>query len=199
MGRHETADGLELQFGVNHIGHFLLTLLLLDTLNKTPLSRIVIVGSGAYNVGKIHFDDINLTKHYNVVRSYSQSKLADLLFARELAKRLVKCNSGVTVNVAHPGAVGTQMGVDRQTGFGKTIMKILGKVFLTPEEGAKTAVFLATDDSVSKISGEYFYRCRLRPTSKRGRDMTAAKRLFELSESICGITFDEVMPCNSTI
>ncbi len=193
LGRHETADGLELQFGVNHIGHFLLTLSLLDMMNSTTSSRIVIVGSGAYKVGRIHFDDINLTKHYNVVRSYSQSKLANLLFARELAKRLVKCNSGITVNIAHPGAVGTQMGIDRQTGFGKTIMKILGKVFLTPEDGAKTAVFLAADDSVSEISGEYFYRSHIQPTSKRGWDMASAKRLFELSEELCGKTFDEAM------
>lgn len=199
LGRHETADNLELQFGVNHIGHFLLTLLLLDLLNNTPSSRIFVVGSGAYNAGRIYFDDINLSKHYNVVRSYSQSKLSNLLFARELAVRLKKCGSGVTVNVAHPGAVGTQMGVDRQTGFGKTIMKVLSKIFLTPEEGSQTAVFLATDDSVSKTSGEYFYKSKIKPTSKRGRDMKAAKRLFELSESISGITFDEVMPCNSTI
>lgn len=193
LGRHETADNLELQFGVNHIGPFLLTLSLLDLLNNTPSSRIIIVGSGAYKVGRIHFDDINLTRHYNVVRSYSQSKLANLLFARELAERLKVYNSKVTVNVAHPGAVGTQMGVDRQTGFGKTIMKILGKVFLTPEEGSRTAVFLATDDSVSETSGEYFYKSQIWPTSKRGHDMNSAKRLFELSEDLCGVTFDEVI------
>ncbi len=191
LGRRETADGLELQFGVNHIGHFMLTLLLLASLSKAPHGRIVMVGSGAHNVGRIHFDDINL-KRYNVVRSYAQSKLCNLLFTRELAKRLKKAGSGITVNTAHPGAVGTQMGVDRDTGFGKTIMRILRPVFLTPEQGARTAVYLATDESVKNISGEYFYRCKIWRSSKRSHDMQSAAQLFELSESICGVTFDDV-------
>jgi NAD(P)-dependent dehydrogenase (short-subunit alcohol dehydrogenase family) len=190
LDRRETLDGLELQFGVNHIGHFLLTLSLLDTLAQTPSSRIVVVGSGAYKVGRIHFDDINLTKGYNVVRSYGQSKLANLLFVRELARRLEDSGIATTVNAAHPGAVGTQMGVDRSTGFGKTIMKLLGKVFLTPEEGARTAVFLATDASVSDISGEYFFKSQIWPTTPRGRDMSIAQRLYELSESICGLSLE---------
>ncbi len=107
LDRRETVDGLELQFGVNHIGHFLLTLLLLKLLSKAPGARIVMVGSGAHNVGRIHFDDINLTK-YNVVRSYAQSKLANLLFTRELAKRLQAFGGRMTINTAHPGAVGTK-------------------------------------------------------------------------------------------
>ena len=191
--RRETEDGLELQFGVNHIGHFLLTLSLLDRLAQTPSSRIVVVGSGAYKVGRIHFDDISLTKGYNVVRSYSQSKLANLLFTRELARRLKESGIATIVNAAHPGAVGTQMGVDRSTGFGKTIMKLLGKVFLTPEEGARTAVFLATDASAADISGEYFYTSQIWPTSPRSHDMDAARRLFELSESICSLSFEEAI------
>jgi NAD(P)-dependent dehydrogenase (short-subunit alcohol dehydrogenase family) len=195
--RRETADRLELQFGVNHIGHFLLTLSLLGPLSQAA-SRIVIVGSGAYKIGRIHFDDYNLTRGYNAARSYGQSKLANLLFARELARRLNDRGVGVTVNVAHPGAVGTQMGVDRSTGFGKTIMKVLGTVFLTPEDGARTAVFLATDDSVAGVSGEYFYKSRVWPTSERGRDMAAARRLFDLSESICGLTLDEALTRNAT-
>ena len=192
LDRRETSDGLELQFGVNHIGHFLLTLSLVDILSQTPASRIVVVGSGAYKVGHIHFNNINLTKGYNVARSYSQSKLANLLFTRELARRLKENGIATTINAAHPGAVGTQMGVDRSTGFGKTIMKLLGKVFLTPEEGSRTAVYLATDNSVSDISGEYFYKCRIWPTTSRGHDMEVALRLFELSESICGITLEEI-------
>ncbi len=193
LNRRETSDGLELAFGVNHIGHFLLTLLLLESLSKADRARIVVVGSGAHNVGRIHFDDINLTKGYNVVRSYAQSKLANLLFTRELAKRLKETGSGITVNTAHPGAVGTQMGVDRDTGFGKTIMRFLRLFFLTPEEGSRTAVYLATDDSVEDVSGEYFYRCQIWRSSKRSRDMQSARRLFELSESICGVTFDHVI------
>lgn len=195
LNRRETADGLELQFGVNHIGHFMLTLLLLTSLSKATHGRIVVVGSGAHNVGHIHFDDINLKK-YNVVRSYAQSKLCNLLFTRELAKRLKEAGSGITVNTAHPGAVGTQMGVDRDTGFGSTIMRVLRLVFLTPEQGARTAVYLATDDSVTDISGEYFYRCRIWRSSRRSKDMQSAARLFALSESICGVTFDDAMKSN---
>lgn len=194
LNRRETKDGLELAFGVNHIGHFALTLLLLEPLSKADRARIVIVGSGAHNVGRIHYDDVNLTKGYNVIRSYSQSKLANLLFARELAKRLKEADSGITINTAHPGAVGTQMGVDRDTGFGKTIMRFLRLIFLTPEQGAATAVYLATDDSVQNISGEYFYKCQIWRSSKRSRDMKSARRLFELSESISGISFDHTFP-----
>jgi len=194
LDRRETKDGLELQFGVNHIGHFALTMLLLEPLSKADHARVVIVGSGAHNVGRIHFDDINLTKGYNVVRSYSQSKLANLLFTRELAKRLKEAGSGITVNTAHPGAVGTQMGVDRDTGFGKTIMRFLRLFFLTPEQGAATAVYLATDDSVASVSGEYFYKCQIWRSSKRSRDMQNARRLFELSESICGVSFNHAFP-----
>jgi NAD(P)-dependent dehydrogenase (short-subunit alcohol dehydrogenase family) len=190
LNRRETKDSLELQFGVNHIGHFALTLLLLGPLSKADHARVVIVGSGAHNVGRIHFDDINLTKGYNVVRSYSQSKLANLLFTRELAKRLKEAGSDITVNTAHPGAVGTQMGVDRDTGFGKTIMRFLRLFFLTPEQGAATAVHLATDDRVKNVSGEYYFKCQIWRSSKRSRDMQSAQRLFDLSESICGVSFN---------
>lgn len=190
LDRRETEDGLELQFGVNHIGHFMLTLLLLDSLKKSDAGRIVAVGSGAHKVGKIHFDDYNLKK-YNVVKSYGQSKLANLLFVRELARRLMEKGSDITVNTAHPGAVATQMGVDRDTQFGKSVVRLLKPFFLTPEEGAATAVFLATDDSVANITGQYFYKCKIARSSKRSWDMDAAKRLFELSEKICGVYFDK--------
>lgn len=144
--------------------------------------HIVNVASGAHKVGKIHFDDINLTKGYNVVKAYSQSKLANVLFTRYLAKHLA--DSGITVNCCHPGAVATNMGVDRETGFGKTITRMLKPFFLTPEEGAKTAVFLATNESVKDISGEYFYRCKIAKSSKRSRDMRLAKRLYILSRQL---------------
>lgn len=178
LDRQETKEGLERQFGINHIGHFLLTSLLLDWMPEG--SRIVNVASGAHKVGKIHFDDINLTRGYNVVKAYSQSKLANVLFTRELARRV----KGITVNCCHPGAVATNMGVDRKTGFGRTITRMLKPFFLTPEEGAGTAVFLATDDSVEDITGEYFYKCRIARSSKRSKDMDVAKRLYELSETL---------------
>ena len=117
LDRQEKKDGIERQFGINHLGYFLLTTLLLDWM--PPGSRIVNVASGAHKVGKIYFDDINLCHGYNVVKAYSQSKLANILFTRELASRLN--DRRITVNCCHPGAVATNMGVDRENGFGKTI------------------------------------------------------------------------------
>ncbi len=178
LDRQETNNGLERQFGINHIGHFILTTELLDLMGEG--SRIVVVASGAHKAGKIHFDDINLKKGYNVVKAYSQSKLANVLFTRELARRVK--DKGITVNCCHPGAVATNMGVDRTTGFGKTITGLLKPFFLTPREGADTAIFLATDDSVKDISGEYFYKRQIAKSSKRSNDPVLAERLFEFSE-----------------
>jgi NAD(P)-dependent dehydrogenase (short-subunit alcohol dehydrogenase family) len=180
LDRQETNNGLERQFGINHIGHFILTTQLLDLMGEG--SRIVVVASAAHKAGKIHFDDINLKKGYYVVKAYSQSKLANVLFTRELARRVK--DKGITVNCCHPGAVATNMGVDRTTGFGKTITGLLKPFFLTPREGADTAIFLATDDSVKDISGEYFYKRQIAKSSKLSNDPELAGRLFEFSQEL---------------
>lgn len=180
LDRQETKEGLERQFGINHIGHFLLTELLLCKMGEG--SRIVIVASGAHKTGKIHFDDINLTHGFNVVKAYSQSKLANVLYTRELARRTRK--RGITVNCCHPGAVATNIGIDRDTGFGKTITGMLKPFFQTPEEGARTAIFLATDDSVKNISGEYFYKCKVAKSSKLSKDIRLARKLSVFSKNL---------------
>ena len=180
LDRQETKEGLERQFGINHIGHFLLTMLLLKNMGEG--SRIVNVASGAHKVGRIHFEDINLKKHFNVITAYSQSKLANVLFTRELARRVAK--RGITVNCCHPGAVATNIGIDRNTGFGKTVTGMLKPFFQTPEEGARTAIFLAMDDSVKNVSGEYFYNCKIAKSSKRSKDMRLARKLFVLSKKL---------------
>ncbi len=182
LDRQETGEGLERQFGINHIGHFLLTMSLLDLMGEG--GRIVNIASGAHKTGKIHFDDINLTKGFNVIKAYSQSKLANVLFTRELARRVK--DRGITVNCCHPGAVATNIGIDRDTGFGKTVTRLLKPFFQTPEQGARTAIFLASDDSVSDVTGEYFYKCRIAKSSKRSKDMELAKKLFEFSEELTG-------------
>ena len=184
LDRQETGEGLERQFGINHIGHFLLTMSLLDLMGEG--GRIVNVASGAHKTGKIHFDDINLTKGFNVIKAYSQSKLANVLFTRELARRVK--DRGITVNCCHPGAVATNIGIDRDTGFGKTVTRLLKPFFQTPEQGARTAIFLVSDDSVSDVTGEYFYKCRIAKSSKRSKDMELAKKLFEFSEELVGGT-----------
>lgn len=186
LDRQFTKEGLERQFGINHIGHFLLTMKLIDLMGEG--SRIVNVASGAHKTGKIHFDDINLTKGFNVFTAYSQSKLANVLFTRELALRLRP--RGITVNCCHPGAVATNIGIDRETGFGKTITGLLKPFFQTPRQGAGTAIFLATDPSVASVAGEYFYKKKIAKSSKRSKDMELAARLFKFSEGLVGESYE---------
>jgi NAD(P)-dependent dehydrogenase (short-subunit alcohol dehydrogenase family) len=182
LDRRETKNGLELQFGVNHMGHFLLTTSLLPLIKQTNGARIVVVASGAHKVGSIHFDDLGMVKGYNVVAAYGRSKLCNVLFTKELAKRLK--GSGVTVNCLHPGAVGSNMGVDRDTGFGRTVMKLLRPFFLTPEEGAATAIYVATSPDCVDISGEYFVKCKVAKTAKQANDRQLAEKLWKVSEGI---------------
>lgn len=184
LDRQETDEGVERQFGINHLGHFLLTNLLIPLMPEK--SRIVVVASGAHKAGKIHFDDINLTHGYNVVKAYGQSKLANVLFTREMAKRLH--DKKITVNCCHPGAVATNMGVSRDTGFGKTITGMLKPFFQTPAEGARTAVYLATSPEVSEITGEYFYKGKIAWSSKLSKNMDLAKRLFDVSMKMTGLS-----------
>ena len=183
LDRQETDEGVERQFGINHLGHFLLTNLLIPLMPEG--SRIVVVASGAHKAGKIHFDNINLTHGYNVVKAYGQSKLANVLFTREMAKRLQ--DKRITINCCHPGAVATNMGVSRDTGFGKTITGMLKPFFQTPEEGARTAIYLATSPDVSGITGEYFYKCEVAKSSKRSKDMELAKHLYDVSAKMTGL------------
>ncbi len=181
LDRRETKDGLELQFGVNHIGHFLLTLNLLNLIQSADNARIVVVGSGAHKIGSIDFDNIPLIRGYSVFSAYGRSKLCNLLFTKELARRL---GDSVTVNCVHPGAVATNMGVDRDTGLGKTVMKLLKPFFRTPEEGAATAITVATSEELSRITGEYFYNSKIHKSSKRSHDEQLAGELWRVSEEI---------------
>jgi NAD(P)-dependent dehydrogenase (short-subunit alcohol dehydrogenase family) len=179
--RLETEDGFELQLGVNHLGHFLLTHLLVDLVEEAR-GRVVVVASGAHKIGRIHWDDLQLKKGYSTFGAYAQSKLANVLFARELARRL--SGSGVTVNSLHPGAVATSMGVDRKTGFGGFATRLLKPFFLTPEQGADTAVYLSTSPEVAQVSGQYFYRREPARISKRAQDDEAARRLWDISAEL---------------
>ncbi|TYQ18090.1 UNVERIFIED_CONTAM: NAD(P)-dependent dehydrogenase (short-subunit alcohol dehydrogenase family) [Acetivibrio alkalicellulosi] len=186
-GYHKTSDGFELQFGVNHLGHFILTNRLLDLIISSAPSRIINVTSGAHKSGKIYFDDINLKNNYSFWRAYSQSKLANVLFTYELAERLK--NTGVTVNCLHPGAVATNMGINRETGFGTLITKILKPFFQTSEEGASTSIYLATSNDVKDVTGKYFYRKKAIKSSKSSYDKSLARKLWDLSEKLTHILF----------
>ncbi len=182
--RETTRDGFESQLGVNHLGHFLLTLRLLEGLGRAPQGRVVTVSSGAHRVGRIHWEDPFFTRGYSLWRAYAQSKLANVLFTRALASRLR--GTSMTANCLHPGAVGTQLGVDRDTGFGRGLLKLLSYVFITPEQGADTSVYLATSDAVAGVSGEYFYRRAPAPVSSLALDRELAERLWFWSEKQVG-------------
>lgn len=186
LKRKETADGFEMSIGVNHLGHFLLTHLLLDALKASPQGRIVVVSSGAYKIGQIHWDDPHLHHGYTVIKSYSQSKLANIFFTKIMAEKLKDTN--VTINCLHPGAVATNIGVDRDTGFGKRILAGVAYLpfFQTPEQGAETAIFLADDSLVARNSGLYYYRKEIHKLKPKALDTAEALRFWEWSKQQVG-------------
>ncbi|MBD7966614.1 SDR family oxidoreductase [Paenibacillus gallinarum] len=190
LRREETSDGFEMTLGVNHLGHYLLTRLLIPSLKAAAEARVINVSSGAYKVGKIHREDPNLKKRYHVIKSYSQSKLANILFTRELAERLQGTN--ITVNALHPGAVGTNIGINRTTGFGTAIMAMVRKIpsFLTPEEGARTAIYLAVHPEVKGITGEYFYEQEIQELKPNALDKETATFLWNWSAQQTGLPIE---------
>ncbi|KAG1942086.1 retinol dehydrogenase 11 isoform X2 [Pimephales promelas] len=186
--RWQTEDGFEMQFGVNHLGHFLLTNLLLDLLKKSTPSRIVNVSSLAHETGKIHFDDINLEKDYNPTKSYKQSKLANVLFTRELAVRLK--GTGVTTYSLHPGVIHTELGRHflPSLPLWKRLMFLPFYFFVkTPWQGSQTTIYCAVDESLQNTSGLYYSDCAPKEAAPQGRDDAAARRLWDLSASMVGL------------
>jgi len=186
LKRTITSDGFESQIGINHLGHFLLTNELLDLLQRAPQGRIINVSSGAHKAGRIHFDDPNLTRGYNVAKGYAQSKLANILFTNELARRLT--GTRVTVNSLHPGAVATNIGVDRKSGFGKSLHKLLKPFFRTPLEGAKTAIYLASSDEAANQTGQYFIDSKSVQTASKASNPELAAKLWAWSEQQVKLT-----------
>ncbi|XP_018418278.1 PREDICTED: retinol dehydrogenase 14 isoform X4 [Nanorana parkeri] len=183
----KTEDGFEMQFGVNHLGHFLLTHLLLGLLKSSAPSRIVVVSSKLYKYGEINFDDLNSEKSYSRSFGYSRSKLANILFTRELARRLE--GTGVTVNSLHPGIVRTNLG--RHINIPTLIKPIFHAVswafFKTPEEGAQTSVYLATSPDVEGVSGKYFGDCKEEEPLPKAMDDLVARKLWDISEVMVGL------------
>jgi NAD(P)-dependent dehydrogenase (short-subunit alcohol dehydrogenase family) len=169
----------EQMFKVNHLGHFLLTQLLLPILKASAPSRIVIVSSGAHAFIKgIQFDDISFEHSFSTFPTYGHSKLANLLMMQSLV-HLLK-GSGVTVNALHPGAVASSLGKNNKVWYAGFISALLKPFFLTPDQGAKTSIHLATNDISS--SGGYYYKCKLTRMKPWAEDHDAAKKLWHLSE-----------------
>jgi retinol dehydrogenase 12 len=181
--RTTTADGHEMTFGVNHLAGFYLTLLLLDRLKASAPARIVNVSSTAHRNGRMHFDDLNLTKGYNIATAYGQSKLANILFTRALAKRLA--GSGVTANALHPGVVRTGFGYNN-SGWFRTLIGVIGAFAISAKDGAKTSIYVASAPELANVSGEYFDKCKPDTPSSAARDDAAAERLWTMSLQMTG-------------
>ncbi|CAK6434878.1 unnamed protein product [Pipistrellus nathusii] len=183
----KTEDGFEMQFGVNHLGHFLLTNLLLGLLKSSAPSRIVVVSSKLYKYGDINFEDLNSEQSYNKSFCYSRSKLANILFTRELARRLE--GTEVTVNVLHPGIVRTNLG--RHIHIPLLVKPLFNLVswafFKTPVEGAQTTIYLASSPEVEGVSGKYFGDCKEEELLPIAMDESVARKLWDISEVMVGI------------
>lgn len=181
MPRTLTVDGFETQLGVNHMGHFLLTNLLLDQLKRSAPSRIVVLSSLAHRWGAIDRADLNSEKNYNKFRAYSQSKLANMLFVRELHRRLA--GTAVTVNAVHPGVVKTELGRYMMPSAVRTIINPLVHFFFkTPVSGAQTSLAVALDEELEKVSGKYFADCRVVKEGATARDDETAQWLWQESD-----------------
>jgi NAD(P)-dependent dehydrogenase (short-subunit alcohol dehydrogenase family) len=183
--RRVSADGYEMTFAVNHLGPFLLTNLLLDRVKAGAPARVVNVASTAHNSARrgMPFDDLQSTQRYAGMKVYGESKLANILFTSELARRLE--GTGVTANCLHPGTVATGYGRDGDSkgvlAFG---LKLIKPFILTPEKGARTSVYLASSPEVDGVTGRYFAKCRQKTPSKAARDPQAARQLWEVSEEL---------------
>ncbi|XP_042207539.1 retinol dehydrogenase 13-like [Homarus americanus] len=180
-----TKEGIELQLGTNHLGHFLLTNLLLDKIKASAPSRIINVSSVAHKRGKINFDDLNSEKTYDEGDAYAQSKLANILFTRELAERLE--GSGVTCNALHPGIVFTDIGRHmsiNNSWVAKVFLHPILWLFLkTPRQGAQTTIYLAVNEDLENVSGKYFSNKTEAGMSDAAQDREAGKSFWAVSES----------------
>jgi len=181
--RQVTAEGLEYTLALNHLNYFLLTNLLLDVLAATPGARIVNVSSGAHVMARLNFDDLQNEQNYRGWTVYAQSKLMNIYFTYELARRLP---AGVTVNALHPGFVATNFGLNNRGPLGWGV-KISQKLFaISPEKGAETSIYLASSPEVEGVSGKYFAHSRMIQSSPVSYDQAAAGRVWEASEKLVG-------------
>jgi NAD(P)-dependent dehydrogenase (short-subunit alcohol dehydrogenase family) len=193
--RQETADGFELQFGTNHLGHFALTGLLLDLIVQTSGSRVIVLSSLAHRTGRIRFDDLQGKRSYRAAAAYSQSKLANLLFAFELQRRLEKAGSTTVVAAAHPGWTGTNL--QRNYALIRWLNPLLAQ---RPEKGARPVLYAATAPDVK--GGDYygpsgFMELGGEPAeagcSSSACDRTAAARLWTVSEELTGVVYADLL------
>jgi NAD(P)-dependent dehydrogenase (short-subunit alcohol dehydrogenase family) len=183
--RTETIDGYETTFGVNHLGYFLLTVLLIDRLKAASAGRVVSTASDAYKFsgGRMDFDDLQSERKYTTFGAYGTSKLANILFTRELARRVD--NSNVTVNAFHPGMVGSDFA--KNNGWiAQVAMTLIKPIARSPLKGAESGIYLCTSPEVGGKSGGYYFNCAIHDTKSAARNDEDALRLWEVSEKLTG-------------
>lgn len=184
LRRQQSVDGIEMTFALNHLNYFLLTHLLLDMLKASAPARIVNVASNAHRRAIMNFEDIEGKRKYSGFQAYGQSKLANLLFSYELARKLE--GIAVTANAAHPGFVATNIGKNNGP-LAKLVMPIATLRALRPEEGARTPVYVASSPDLEGISGQYFVKQMPVPSSPESYDLQSARRLWEISAKMTGL------------
>ena len=183
--RQVSPDGIEMTWALNHLSYFLLTHLLLNALKAAPAARVINVSSDAHLMGRIYFDDVQFARRpYRGFAAYSQSKLANVMHAYALARRLQGTN--ITVNALHPGAVATNFGKNNSGPLWQLVFQLFGRLAISPEEGAKTSVYLASSPEVAGVSAKYFYRCKPKSSSPLSYDQQAQERLWTLSMEMVG-------------
>lgn len=181
QSRQLSADGIEMTFALNHLAPFTLTNLLLNHMRASAPARIINVSSAAHQGAVIDFDDVQLAKKYSGWKAYAQSKLANLLFTYELADRLQ--DADIMVNALHPGFVNTGFAKDQS--LFSTFFGVLQKYFaITPEKGAQTSIYLATNQELNGVTGRYFVESKPVPSSRASYDYTARRKLWELSTNL---------------
>jgi len=186
--RHVTADGLEHTFAVNHLGGFLLTDLVLDRLKASAPARVVTVSSGAQATGRLNFDDLQGKSRYSGQQAYSQSKLANVVFTYELARRLD--GTGVTATVLHPGVVRTAFAAEDPSPLAKVMIPLSRPFLKTPAQGAATSIYLASAPEVEGVTGRYFANRKPKTSNKASYDTAAAARLWQISADLVGLVTD---------
>ena len=184
MRRQESVDQIEMTFALNHLNYFLLTNLLLDTIEASAPARIVNVSSDAHRGGQIRFDDLQGQKKFSGWRAYAQSKLANVLFTYELARRLE--GKEVTANALHPGFVATRF-AENNGGLYKAAMSLVHLFARTPEQGARTSIYLASSPQVEGVSGKYFTDEKPVDSDPASYDQVSARRLWDVSAEMTGL------------
>ncbi len=182
--RHVTEDGLELTFAVNHMAYFVLTHGLRERLLASAPARVVNTASDAHKGARLDFDDLQSANGYGGFKVYGRSKLCNILYTRELARRMA--GTGVTAKCLHPGFVATRFG-DRSGGLLSYVVRIAKTFAISPEKGAETIVYLASSPEVANVSGSYFYKCRPATPTKEAQDDAAAQRLWLETAKLAGL------------